>query len=64
MPPCQNSSTGNGANRGRLKVSFFCQMCTSKSKKVKNGLKPKVMFTIFVQFLVETRIFPNYLPFN
>ena len=32
-------------------------MFRSKSKKVKNGLKLNVMFILFVQFLVETRIF-------
>ena len=39
-------------------------MFRSESKKVKNGLKLNVMFTLFVQFLVENRILPNYLPFN
>ena len=39
-------------------------MFRSKSKKVKNGLKVSVMFTFFVQFLVENRNYPNYLPFN
>ena len=33
-------------------------MFRSKSKKVKNGLKLNVMFTVFVQFLVENRILP------
>ena len=32
-------------------------MFRSKSKKVKNGLKLNVMFTLFIQFLVENRIF-------
>ena len=64
MPPCLNSFSGNSADSLRLKVSFFCQMFRSKSKKVKNGFKPNVMFTLFVQFLVENRIYPNYLPFN
>ena len=35
-------------------------MFRSKNKKVKNGLKLNFMFTLFVQFLVENRIFPNY----
>ena len=64
MPPCLNSLSGNSANSFRLKVSSFCQMFRSESKKVKNGLKLNVMFTLFVQFLVENRILPNYLPFN
>ena len=62
MPPCLNSLSGNSANSFRLKVSIFCQMFRSKSKK--NDLKLNVMFTLFVQFLVENRIYPNYLPFN
>ena len=64
MPPCLNSLSDNSAISFRLKVSFFCQMFRSKSKKVKNGLKLNVMFTLFVQFLVENHIFPNYLPFD
>ena len=32
-------------------------MFRSKSKTVKNSLKLNVMFTFFVQFLVENRIF-------
>ena len=64
MPPCLNSLSGNSANSFRLKVSFLCHMFRSKSKKVKNGLKLNVMFTIYVQFLVENLIYPNYLPFN
>ena len=66
MPPCFNSLSGNSVNNVRLKISFVCPMFKSKSKKVKNGLKLNVMFTLFVQFLVENRIFPNYmyLPFN
>ena len=39
-------------------------MFRSKKQKVKTGLKPNVLFTIFVQSLVENRIFKNYLPFN
>ena len=64
MPPCLNSLSGNSVKSFRLKVSFFCQMFRSKSKKVKNGLKLNIMFTLFEQFLAENRIFPNYLPFN
>ena len=64
IPLCLNSLSGNNAISFRLKVSLFCQMFRSKSKKVKNGIKLNVMFTLCVQFLVENRIFPNYLPFN
>ena len=64
MPPCLNSLSDNSANSFQLKASFFCQMFRSKSKKVKNGLKLNVMFTLFVQFLVENGIYPNYLPFK
>ena len=64
MPPWLNSLSGFSANSFRLKVSFFWQMFRFKSKKVKNGLKLNVMLTLFVQFLVENRIYPNYLPFD
>ena len=55
---------GYSANSFRQKVSFFCQMFRSKIMNVKNGLKLNAMFTFFVKFLVENRIFSNYLPFN
>ena len=35
----------------------FCQMFRSKSKEVKNDLKLNVLFTLFVQFLVENLFF-------
>ena len=57
MPHCQNSLSGNSVDSFRLKVSFFCQMFRSKNKKVKNGLKLNVMFTLFMQVLVKNRIF-------
>ena len=57
MSPCQNSLFDNSVNSFRLKVSFFCQMFRSKSKKVENGLKLNVMFTLFVQFLVKIVFF-------
>ena len=61
FPPCLNSLSGNSANNFRLKVSVFCQMFRSKSKKLKNGLKLKIIFTVSVQLSVENRIFPNYV---
>ena len=63
-PLAKNSLSGNSVNSFRLKVLIFSQIVRSKSKKVKNDLKLNVMFTLFVQFLVENRIFTNYLPFN
>ena len=47
-----------------IKASFFCQMFRFKSQKVKNSLKLNDMFTLYIQFLVEICIFPNYLHFN
>ena len=48
-----------------LKVSFFRQIFRSKSQKMKISLKLNVLFTIFVQFLAENRIFfSNHTPFT
>ena len=64
MLPCLNSLSGNRENIFLLKVLFFHQMCRPKSEKVKTGLKPNVLFTNSILFLVENRICSNYLPFN
>ena len=59
-----NGLSGNCVSSFLLEVSFFHQMFRSKDKKVKTSLKLNVLFTPFVQFLVENHILFKLPPFQ